>query len=401
MNVYAKQNPVRFALFLAAFTALGPFTFDMYLPSFPNIMAFYETNASLVQISLTACLLGVGVGQIFMGALSDVHGRRKPLFIAMLVYALVSFGCAFAPNIGVFIALRFIQGFAASAGMVIARAIVRDLFSGVELTKFFSLLTMIGNAAPLIAPIAGSIVMTYSSWTGVFIFLGMLGIYLTVITTWKIQESLPLEKRVSSSFIDLFKTFKTLLHNRVFIGYALTQGMLMAGIFSYISGASFIYQNIYQISPQVFATLFAVNGIALILGAQTVRRLAGRVPERSILIIGLALACIASTALLLVVILQGSVVMFIISLFFFVGSTGLVSPVTFMLAMESQGHVAGSAASILGVTPFLLGSIASPFVGIAGENSALPFGIIIFISCLLSVGAYVVLVRKGEAKPLL
>lgn len=396
MKSYAKQNSVRFALFLSVFTALGPFTFDMYLPSFPNIMAFYETSASAVQLSLTACLLGVGVGQIFMGALSDVHGRRKPLFIAMIVYALVSFGCAFAPNITVLIALRFIQGFAASAGMVIARAIVRDLFSGVELTKFFSVLTMIGNAAPLLAPIAGSIVLTYSSWVGVFIFLGFLGIYLVIISTWKIKESLPVEKRIPSNVANLFGTFKTLIKNRVFMGYALTQGMLMAGIFSYISGASFIYQNIYHLAPQVFALLFAVNGIALILGATTVRRLAGKVPERSILIIGLGLAVIACTTLLLVVVLEWPVYMFIMSLFFFVGSTGLVSPVTFMLAMESQGHIAGSAASILGVTPFLLGSIASPFVGIAGENSALPFGIIIFVSCLLAVGAYVFLVERGQ-----
>src|SRR5690606_1178427 len=149
--------------------------------------------------------------------------------------------CAVSPNIATFIILRFIQGFAASAGMVISRAIVRDLYSGVELTKFFSLLTMIGNLAPLLAPIAGSAVISFSVWNGVFIFLGLLGIFLTSITTLKLKETLPVEKRVPSNFTELLRNFKTLIQNRTFMGYALAQGIMMAGIFAYISGTPFIY----------------------------------------------------------------------------------------------------------------------------------------------------------------
>ncbi|MBS4196663.1 multidrug effflux MFS transporter [Lederbergia citri] len=391
-----KKNPIRFALLLAAFSALGPFTFDMYLPAFPQLTEFFGTSASAIQVSITACLLGVGIGQIVMGPLSDVHGRRKPLWIAMIVYALASFGCALSPNIATFIALRFLQGFAASAGMVISRAIVRDHYSGVELTKFFSLLTMIGNLAPLLAPIAGSAVISFTSWNGVFIFLGLLGIFLTSITTWKLKETLPVEKRIPSNFTELLRNFKSLIQNRTFMGYALAQGIMMAGIFAYISGTPFIYQKIYGVSPQVFAMLFAMNGISLIIGAQTVRRLAGRIPERRVLLIGMSMAFVTSTAVLIVVLSQGPLFSLVIPLFLFVASLGLIGPVTFTLAMESQGHIAGSAAALLGVLPFLLGSITSPLVGIAGEYSAIPFGVILFTTSLLAVVNYVFLVKKDK-----
>lgn len=261
MDNKANSHPLRLALLLAAFSALGPFTVDMYLASFPQMMKFFDTNASMVQTSLTACLLGLGLGQIVIGPLSDIHGRRKPLLFSMILYLLSSLCCAFAPNIEIFIALRFIQGFAASAGLVISRAIVRDVYSGVELTKFFALLTMISNAAPLLSPLAGSTVITFTSWAGVFIFLGLLGIYLTAMTTWRLKESLPVERRVPNNFMELLGNYRTLFRNRVFIGYALVTGILFAGVFAYVSGTPFIYQNIYGVSPQVFSMLFALNGI--------------------------------------------------------------------------------------------------------------------------------------------
>jgi DHA1 family bicyclomycin/chloramphenicol resistance-like MFS transporter len=357
MSNKRNPHPIRFALLLGAFSALGPFTIDMYLPSFPQITTFFGTKASLIQLSLTACLLGLGLGQIVMGALSDVHGRRKPLLLAMILYFLASFGCALAPNIGVFITLRFIQGFATSAGLVISRAIVRDRYHGAELTKFFSLLMLISNVAPLLAPLAGSTVITFTSWIGVFVFLGCLGIFLTMITTWKLDESLPVEKRVPSNFVELLRNFKTLLLDRSFMGYALAQGIMIAGVFAYVSGTPFIYQKIYGVSPQVFSILFASNGISLILGSQVFGRFAGRVSERHFLMIGLLLACATSSAVLIVVLSHGPLFALVIPLFLFVASIGITATSSFTLAMESQGHIAGSASALLGVVPFLLGSV--------------------------------------------
>ncbi|QKE76163.1 multidrug effflux MFS transporter (plasmid) [Arthrobacter citreus] len=386
-----------FAILLAVFSAIGPFTIDMYLASFPDMMGYFETKATIVQASLTTCILGVAFGQIMMGALSDVHGRRKPLFISMIVYAFSSFACAFAPNITIFIILRFIQGFSGSAGIVISRAIVRDLYSGIELTKFFSLLTVIGNLAPLIAPLAGSVVISFVSWVGIFIFLGIFGIILSTITTWKIKESLPKERRVSSDFMGLLRNFKELLKDRKFIGYAFVQGVLFSGVFAYISGATFIYQNIYGVSPQVFSMLFALNGISLILGAQLVKILAGRVKEDSILFIGLLIAFISGVIVLMDVFLHGPLIMLVIPLSLLNSAVGITGPTSFALAMESQGHIAGSAAALLGVVPTLLGAITSPLVGIAGEYSAVPYGVIIFTTSMLSVFIYFTISKNSKS----
>jgi MFS transporter, DHA1 family, multidrug resistance protein len=398
MNLTRDNRQLRFALILAAFSALGPFTIDMYLPAFPEMMQFFGTSASVIQVSLTACILGLAIGQIVIGALSDVHGRRKPLSISMILYFLSSFGCAFAPNVTVFILLRFIQGFAAAGGIVITRAIVRDKYSGTELAKFFALLMMIGNAAPLLAPLAGSAVLSFTEWVGMFIFLGLLGLLLTSITTWKLKESLPVAQRVPSNLAGLLSNFKTLLINRTFMGYALAPGIMFAGVFAYISGTPFIYQKIYGVSPQAFSILFALNGVSLILGSQLARRLSGRMPERRFLLFGMSLAMITSTAVLIVVLAHGPLFTLVIPLFILVGSIGMISPIFSALAMDSQGHIAGSAAALLGVFPLLFGCITSPLVGIAGEYSALPLGIIIFTTSLIAIITYAVLVFRKEER---
>ena len=251
-----------------------------------------------------------------MGPLSDMYGRRPPLLTSMILYILSSIGCAFAPSIEWFICLRFIQGVAASAGLVISRAIVRDRFRGVEMTKFIALLTMISNVAPLISPTLGSAVMSYSSWGSVFLFLGALGIALTVITLGGLKESLPVQQRVPSSFSTLIKNYNSLFRERSFMGYALVNGILFAGVFAYVAGTPFIYQNMYGVSPQMFSILFALNGLAIIAGSQFVKLFAGRVPESRLFRIGLIIAFISSAAVLFVVLVHGALSAMFISIFY-------------------------------------------------------------------------------------
>jgi MFS transporter, DHA1 family, multidrug resistance protein len=399
LNSKTNKHQVIFALLLAVFCALGPFTVDMYLSSFPEIMKFFGTNASMVQASLTSALLGLSLGQIVIGPLSDVHGRRKPLLFSMILFFISSVGCAISPNVEVFIVLRFIQGFSASAGLVIARAIVRDLYNGVELTKFFALLTTITSVTPLLSPLAGSAVISLTSWIGVFIFTGIVGIYLTIMTVWKVKESLPKTNRISSDFKELLKNYKTLLQDRKFMGYGLASGILFGGCFAYISGSPYIYQNIYGVSPQMFSILFALNGISLMLGAQLVKRLAGRTTPHNIFLIGLLSSFISSLAVLIVVFSHGPLAALVISLFLSNASLGIVGPISFTLAIESQGHMAGSASALLGIMPFLLGSITSPLVGLAGEYSAIPLGVIIFATSLLAVFFNAVLIKNGKTVP--
>jgi len=394
MDLKAQNNSVRTALVLAAFSALGPFTVDMYLSSLPQMMDDFNTTASMIQASLTASLLGLGLGQLVAGPLSDVHGRRKPLLISMLLYFIISIICAFSPNVGIFIALRFIQGFVASAGLVISRAIVRDSYSGVEMVKFMAMLTMISNVAPLISPTAGSAVTTFTSWIGVFIFLGLLGLLLTGVTVWGIKESLPVEQRIPSNFQAVLSNYGSLLRDRSFMGYALVNGILFSGVFAYVAGTPFIYQNMYGISPQLFSVLFALNGLGIILGSQLVKRLAGRMNEHRIFRCGLLLAFITTASILIIVLVHGPFVAMFIAIFLFAAAIGMIGPVSFTLAMESQGHIAGSAAAVLGTLQFALGAVTSPLVGIAGENSAVPFGVTIFMTSILAAIFYISLVRR-------
>lgn len=389
-----NQHVFRLALLLGLFSTLGPFTIDMYLPAFPEIVKQFDTSASLVQLSLTACLLGLGIGQLVMGSLSDVYGRRNPLLISMAVYVAVSLACAFSPNIALLIVSRFVQGFAASAGIVISRAIARDLYSGRELTKFFSLLLLVGNLGPLVAPVTGSGVLSFTSWVGVFIALALLGVYLLTMTKWSLKESLPSDRRRPSNFVQQLRNYGLLLRDRQFVGYMLAQGIMIAGVFAYVSGTPFIYQNIYGASPTVFALLFGSNGISLIIGSQLVGRMSHRVSEHAFLLFGLGLACLASVTVLVVALAHGPLFALVIPLFFFVAAIGITSTAAFPLAMESQGHMAGSAAALLGVIPFLLGAVVSPLVGIAGEDTAVPLGVIILMTSAAAMLAYFFLARR-------
>ncbi|WP_210470696.1 Bcr/CflA family multidrug efflux MFS transporter [Sporosarcina sp. 6E9] len=396
METLKGSKRLRFAILLGTLAAMGPFTIDMYLPSFPTIVEAFDTTASFVQVSLTATLLGIGLGQLILGPMSDVHGRKKPLLIALVVYFIASLLCVFSPSIGFFIAARFIQGFAASSGIVISRAIVRDLYSGRELTKFFALLMLIFNLAPILAPVFGGAVLSFTDWKGIFAVLSVIGLLLFAVVMWRMDETLPAQSRVPSNFSNTLKNFLSLLKNREFMGYALAQGFIMAGIFAYVAGTPFVYQNIYEVSPQMFSLLFGMNGIGLIIGTHTVGRLTGVLTEKQILESGLLLSIISGAVLLIVVLVNGPLLAIVIPIFFFVMSIAVISTSSFSLAMESQGHIAGSASALLGLLPFILGAITAPLVGIAGEETAIPMGAIIFVSALIAVLSYWGLARTKK-----
>ncbi|MFS0659566.1 Bcr/CflA family multidrug efflux MFS transporter [Niallia alba] len=397
MNSLSKTKRLQIAFLLGSLSLLGPFTIDTYLPAFPTIVEEFHTSASLVQVSLTTCLLGLALGQLIIGPMSDVQGRRKPLIIFLGLYLLSSLICAVAPNIYMLIVSRFIQGFAAAGGLVISRAVVRDLYSGRELTKFFATLMLIGNLGPIVAPIIGGAILSFANWKVVFLVLTFIGIILTVVVSFKLEETLPAEKRVPSNIKQVVMNFGSLLKDREFAGYAFTQGFTTAGIFAYVSGISFVYQNIYGVSPQVFSLLFGINGVGLIIGTQIVGRLS-KFSERTFLKSGLALSMSASILLVIAILVHAPLVAVAIPIFLFVTSISIIGTSSFSLAMETKGHMAGSASALLGLLPFLLGSLTAPLVGIGGEHTAVPMGVIIFASSLLAFLSYYVLVRKSSLK---
>ncbi|MEH7097400.1 Bcr/CflA family multidrug efflux MFS transporter [Neobacillus vireti] len=398
MTKPSGKKRIQLAILLGSLGLLGPFTIDTYLPSFPTIVKDFDTTASLVQISLTSCLLGLGLGQLVIGPLSDVKGRRKPLLFFIILYLLASVTCSFAPNIYFLIIARLVQGFAAAGGLVISRAIVRDLFSGRELTKFFTMMVLVGNLGPIVAPIAGGGILAFSNWHGVFVVLAIIGAVLLFTVTFKLEETLPEENRVPSNLPQIMKNFGSLFKDRTFMGYALTQGFTTAGIFAYVSGIPFVYQNIYGVTPQQFSLLFGTNGVALIIGSQLVGRFADVISERTFLKIGLAISNLAGAWLLIALLLKAPLIAVAVPIFFFIGSISIIGTTSFALAIETQGHIAGSASALLGLLPFVLGSLTAPLVGIAGAFTGVPMGVIIFTASFLAFLSYYGLVRRASLK---
>lgn len=396
MNKEYQNKRFKLALLLGSLAAFGPLTIDMYLPSFPTITADFKTNASLIQFSLTACLLGLGLGQLIIGPMSDVRGRRKPLLLFLALYFVASLVTAFSPTVHLFIIARFFQGFAAAGGIVVSRAVARDIYVGRELTKFFALLMLINNLAPILAPIIGSSILLFTDWRGVFIVLSAIGALLWFIISFRFEETLPPEERMPSNIKQTITNFGTLIKNREFLGYALIQSFIMAGIFAYVSGTPFVYQNIYGTSPQVFSLLFGMNGIGIMLGTFLIGRFTDMISETRFLKIGLFTAFASGLTLFVVVLLDGPLIGVVIPVFMFVSCVGIISTSSFSLAMEEQGHIAGSASALLGLLPFIFGAISAPLVGIAGEATAVPMGAIIFIAGSLALLSYFGLVKPNR-----
>lgn len=383
------------AFLLGMLAILGPLNIDMYLPSFPEIAEDLSASASLVQLSLTACLVGLTIGQLIVGPVSDAQGRRKPLLICIFLFALSSLFCALSPNITTLVAARFLQGFTASAGLVLSRAIVRDVFTGRELSKFFSLLMVITAVAPMVAPMTGGaiLLLPFATWHTIFHVLMIIGFLLVLLIALRLKETLPPEKRIPSSIGTSVKTMGSLLKDRSFMGYALTVGFIHGGSFVYVSGTPFVYQDIYGVSPQVFSILFGINGLAIISGSFIIGRFGGIIHEKSLLRIAVITAVIATAVLLTMTMIHGPLATLVISIFIYMITIGMVLTSTFTLAMEKQGHRAGSASALLGMLPLLLGSIVSPLVGI-NETTAVPMGAIMFVTAVIGSLAFFGLTKE-------
>lgn len=384
-----KMNRLWAAVILGSLTAFGPLSVDMYLPGLPDLAAGFQAQASSAQLTLTAFLIGMAAGQLVVGPMSDAKGRKGPLLAGLVIFAISSLLCMAMPTIWGLIAMRFIQGASAAAGIVIARAVSRDLFSGVKLTKFFALLMLVNGAAPIAAPVAGGQMLSIMPWQGIFGVLTVIGVIMLISVLWGLPETLPASKRSVGGIGNSFSTFSFLLKDKVFMGYCLAQGFVMAAMFVYIAGSPFLLQEHFKLSPQSFSLLFAMNGAGIIAAAQITGRLAGRVDEKKLLAGGLYLAVVSSVVLFLMLWMNGGLVFVLIPLFFSVSTVGIVGTTSFSLAMGDKGKTAGSAAALHGLMPHVFGAVAAP---LAGLGSIMPMGIImavchvsaLFFYCFLS-----------------
>lgn len=376
-------------------TAITPLSLDMYLPSLPEMSADLGISTSLAQMTLTMTMLGMSFGQIFLGPLSDRFGRRVPLLLGMAVFTAASYGAYLVGSIEVFLLCRFLQGFSGASGIVIARAIARDVAHGAELTRLFAILTLISSVAPIAAPIVGGQILRFLSWRGVFMMLTLVGLLL-VTATAVYRETLPPQQRIQEIGRS-FASFPSLLRDRYFLGHCLLQLFFFSAFFSYISGSSFVFQNYYHLSAQGYSLLFGIIGCGLFLSGMIPAKLAGRVPDAQLLAASIRLPLLSTVLLLAGFLLDAPVWYAFLMLFLTITPLSVMCTESYALALSDQGEKAGAASALLGFCQTILGGAMMPLVGINGDADLMPMTILMLVGYLLSELVCRTLLRKENA----
>ncbi|AXL88324.1 Bcr/CflA family drug resistance efflux transporter [Streptomyces sp. CB09001] len=388
-------------LILGSLTATPPLAMDMYLPALPEVTRSLGAPAATVQLTLTACLAGMALGQIVVGPMSDKWGRRRPLLAGLAVYVVATALCAVAPNVELLVAFRLVQGLAGAAGIVIARAVVRDLYDGVAMARFFSTLMLISGVAPVVAPLIGGQILRVTDWRGVFVVLVVVGVVLGVVVWARLPETLPVEERHAGGVGDTLRAMRGLLADRAFTGYMLAGGFAFASLFAYVAASPFVMQEIYGASAQTFSLLFGLNSVGLVVVGQINGKiLVGRVRLDRVLGLGLVVVIAAATVLLLMSLgVFGEVGLGPVAaaLFVLMSAMGLSLPNTQALALMRVKKSAGSASALLGTSSFLIGAIASPLVGIAGDDTAVPMAVVQLVAAVVALGFLVTMCRGRRA----
>ncbi|ADU09560.1 drug resistance transporter, Bcr/CflA subfamily [Micromonospora sp. L5] len=388
----ASTGGVTLLVLLGTLTAIGPLSLDMYLPAFPAMTRDLGADQAGIQLSLTTCLIGLALGQLVTGPLSDRWGRRRPVLVGVVAYTVLALACAAAPNAPLLAAARFAQGVAGGMGVVVARAVVRDLYSGRDAAKYFSRLTLVFGVAPVAAPGVGSLVLRFGSWRAVFVALAVIGAVLAVAVALRLPETLPAERRSTGGLGATVRTMRSLLADQVYLGYALTQGFAFAGLFAYISGSSFVFQDVFGVSAAVFSVIFGVNALALVAVGQANARLLDRFTPRRLLVTTLVVGLVTAVGVLSGA-LAGSLAVTAVALFAFVGSLGMVMPNSTALALDAHARHAGTAAALMGGIQSVVGALAAPLVGLGGEGSALPMAVVLAGAAFLSLTAVLTMTR--------
>ncbi len=373
-----QRSTLLLTLFLGMLADIAPLSTDMYLPSLPEMTGSFGVSPSAIQMTLTASMAGMAAGQIFAGPISDDKGRRVPLFLGMALFTASTVVCTLAESIQVFLLFRFIQGFTGGAGIVIARAVARDVCSGPALTRFFSILMLVNGLAPILAPVIGGQILRFSSWRGIFWLLVLIGAVLTA-GAFVMKETLPKAKRLSGGLLPTLRSFGGLFRKSYFMGHCLMQCFAFAAFFAYISGSSFVFQNIYDVSAQGFSYIFGANGIGLMLGGIIVGRLTGRIDDWKLLRFSLVQAFLGSLLLLGCFLGGAPLSVIIIILFFTISTVSVMGTSSFSMAMQAQGKTAGGASALIGFFSMISGAVMAPLVGIAGSHTAIPMAVIMVL----------------------
>ncbi|MET0332018.1 MAG: multidrug effflux MFS transporter [Dyella sp.] len=361
------------ALVLGLLSAIGPFAIDMYLPALPSIQHSLKADVRLVQMSLMAFFISLGLGQLIYGPVSDMVGRKPPLYFGLVLFALGSIGCALAPSIHALIICRFIQGLGACAGTVVPRAVVRDMHTGPDAARLMAMLMLVFSVSPVLAPLTGSLVIAFASWRGIFYVItgaALLGLLLVKLV---LKETRPPEARLDSGLASALRGYAILLKDPHVMGLIFIGSFGVSSFFVYLANSSFVLIGHYGLTPAQYSMAFSINAIAFIGAAQFTGRLGGRFGLKNL--VRVAVTGFAASMLLLALLFSAGMQQLPVMmslLFVGYGFLGLVIPTTAVLTLEEHGRIAGTASALMGTLQFVTGAVVIALVGLFVDGTALP-----------------------------
>lgn len=379
---------------LGVLTAFGPLAFDMYLPALPLIATDLRTSDALVQLTLSLCMVGMGIGQVVAGPVSDRVGRRLPLLVGVSLFVIGVAATAVAPTIETMLVARLVTGLGGGAGVVLARAMVRDLYSGVELSRAFAVTGMVFGVAPVIGPLIGAVVLRVTDWRGVFVVLTVVGVVLLVLAA-RLGETLPAPQRQEGGLAQTARTFRSLIGQRDFIAAVAVVTLAQGPLNLYLALSSLVLQRHYGLTAQQFGVVFAVNALAIVLASRACLSLVGRHGPRRLLVVAVWAGAGAMLVLTVGVLTRDSLWTVLLMLFVMMGCVGFVMPNGAALALAGQTRTVGAAAALMGLIQFTVAAAVAPLVALLGVTAPI-WAISMLVLSLLAIVPMLLLPRTAQ-----
>ncbi|MBC9953398.1 multidrug effflux MFS transporter [Leucobacter sp. cx-42] len=395
------MSVLRITLVLGVLEAFGPLSLDLYLPQLPQLARSLETTDALAQATMSVCMIGLGLGQLIAGPLSDRFGRKRPLVIGVALFALLSAVCAIAPTIEILLAARFLQGLAGAAGVVISMAVARDLFEGVELSRMLSLLALVTSLTPIVAPVIGGQLARFMDWRGIFFVLAGIGVALVCVAQFGLRETLHEGRHEGKVIRTTAGNVGTVLRDPLFMAFMTASFLGGIAFFSYISMSSFVLQGEFGLTPQMFSMVFAMNALAQLGGSQLSRVFVRRLGIARMYLTGQLASATAACVLVVSTLLGAGPIVFIVLLALYLGSAGLGGPNGTSIALSSHGARAGTASAMLGLSMFAGGAVIAPVVSSVFGTSTMTMAATIAIGSALAtcVALYAILRVLPRERP--
>ncbi|EOB2211332.1 multidrug effflux MFS transporter [Campylobacter upsaliensis] len=383
----------RLIFILALMSSIAPLSTDMYLPALSQVKQSFETSEFLTQLSLASFFIAFALGQLIYGPLSDVFGRKIPALVGIFLFMLSSLFCVIIDNIYVFIILRFFEALGGCAGVVIARAIVNDLFELKEAASIFALMMVFSALAPMLSPSFGGFLIEYFSWHSIFATLFGLGILLFLLIFFALKESAPHLKRQKFSHKETLKSYRFVLKDKPFILYVSCASLVLAAMFAYITGSSFVFINFFGLSERDFGLLFGINALGFVIFANINAKMVQKIPSEKILFYALIIMLISTLILFVNSLIKPNFWLFELSIFTSIALLGFIAPNTTTLAMARFKDHSGTASAVLGTSQFALAGVISFIVSAVGANTPVILALIMLICVVLANGLYFAMKR--------